>query len=277
MTDNQYKITHGSLFSGIGGFDLAAEWAGFENIFQVEKDKFCHRVLEKNFPDGQKYFDIYDFDATQYESTIDIISGGFPCQPFSHAGKKRGSRDDRYLWDEMFRVIREAKPEWVVAENVYGLISNNKGMVLEKVLTDLESEGFETQTFVIPACGKNAPHRRDRTWIVANSESNGNRLQQKRQGLSGNERSSPRWAGMGDKPENGPQTLAERAWEKEWLDLAPELCRDDDGVSEKLDKNKAIKALGNAIVPQIAYEIFTSIVDVYAKRELIMEENFAYS
>lgn len=259
-------VKHGSLFSGIGGFDLAADWAGIETVFQVEKDPFCNKILEKNYPRTTRYLDIKEFCGKDYEGKIDIISGGFPCQPFSHAGKKRGHNDDRYLWNEMFRVVREAKPEWVIAENVYGLVSNNNGMVLEKVLTDLESEGYEVQTFIIPACGKNAPHRRDRTWIVANSESNGNRLEQQRQGMQGHERNSPRRQGVGYKPSHGIKTMAEVSWEKEWLEVASELCGTDDGIPPELDQNKAIKALGNAIVPQIAFEIFFSILEVYQRK-----------
>jgi len=254
-----YRLKHGSLFSGIGGFDLAAEWAGLDNIFQVEKDKYCQKVLKKNFPKSQLYGEIKEFNAKKFKESIDVISGGFPCQPFSHAGKKRGNADDRYLWDEMFRIISECKPEWVVAENVYGLISIGDGMVLEKVLTDLESEKFEVQTFIIPACSKNAPHRRDRTWIVANSKSNGDRLNKKRQRMSRDEYSGPRWKRMGYKSKKRSQTVAELSWEEEWIDNASRLCGTGDGLSNRLDKNKAIKGLGNAIVPQIAYEIFMSI------------------
>lgn len=259
-------LTHGSLFSGIGGFDLAAHWAGMENIFQVEKDRFCLSVLEKHFPKVDKYDEIRNFDGTTYQNDIDIISGGFPCQPFSHAGKKRGYTDDRYLWDEMFRVISTIQPEWVVAENVYGLISNQNGMVLEKVLTDLESEGFEVQTFIIPACGKNAPHRRDRTWIVANSESNRNRLQQERQRMPRHERDRTRRTGVGHQFDNSNPNVAKVSWERGWLEVASELCRTRDGVPERLDRSKAIKALGNAIVPHIAYEFFTTIVEVSNRR-----------
>lgn len=111
------ELTHLSLFSGIGGLDLAAEWAGFENIFQVEIDDFCQEKLTKNFPHVTKYKDIFEFDGTQYNGKIDVVSGGFPCQPFSQAGKRRGKEDDRYLWPEMYRVIQEIKPTYVLAEN----------------------------------------------------------------------------------------------------------------------------------------------------------------
>ena len=254
-------ITHGSLFSGIGGFELASEWCGIDNVFQVEKDDFCNQVLEKNFPKANRYRDIKEFNGIEYEGKIDILSGGFPCQPFSHAGRKRGKDDDRYLWDEMYRIIREVKPEWIIAENVFGLISMQGGLVLQKILTDMEDEGFEVQTFVIPACSKNAPHRRDRTWIIANSKGNRSRRKQERKRLSRNECDKSRWQRMGDKFKNGVDPVAPASWKEEWIEVASELCGRNDGVSNRLDRNRN-KSLGNAIVPQIAYEFFSSIVDV---------------
>lgn len=259
-------ITHGSLFSGIGGFELAAEWCGLENKFQVEKDAFCNQVLEKNFPNTNRYKDIKNFNGLEYEGEIDILSGGFPCQPFSHAGRKRGKDDDRYLWDEMFRIIQEIKPEWVIAENVYGLVSMQGGLVLEKVLSDLEGEGFELQTFIIPACGKNAPHRRDRTWIIANSKGNRSRRKQKRKGMSRNECNKSRRERMGNKLENSIDSVAPLSWNEEWIKIASELCGRNDGVSNRLDSHRN-KALGNAIVPQVAFEFFSSILDVMSTYE----------
>ena len=157
-------MRHGSLFSGIGGFDLAAEWAGFENVFQVEIDNYCQKVLAKNFPYVKRYKDIKEFDGTQYRGAIDIVSGGFPCQPFSVAGKQKGAEDDRNLWPEMFRVIKEIGPSWVVGENVANIINF---VEFEHILTDLECEGYEVQTFIIPALAVDAKHRRNRIWIVA--------------------------------------------------------------------------------------------------------------
>ena len=164
-------MKHGSLFSGIGGFDLAAEWVGWENVLQVENDKFCNKVLKKNFPKVKRYGDIKEFKG--HKGQCDIISGGFPCQPFSHAGKRQGETDDRYLWPEMLRVISEIKPLWVVGENVAGLISLENGKTLERIFTDLEAEGYEVESFIIPAASVGAWHKRERIWIVArNSESN---------------------------------------------------------------------------------------------------------
>ena len=136
-------MTHGSLFSGIGGFDLAARWMGWENVFHVERDPFCRQVLAHHFPESQSFDDVKAFDATPFRGRLRVLSGGFPCQPFSAAGKRAGTSDDRYLWPEMFRIIREARPTYVVAENVRGLISWNEGMVLDTVCADLEGEGYE--------------------------------------------------------------------------------------------------------------------------------------
>ena len=163
-------MTHGSLFSGIGGFDLAAEWSGWKNLFNCEWEEFPRKVLKHHFPNAQQYGDIKEFDATDYHGRIDILSGGFPCQPFSVAGKRKGTEDERHLWPEMLRIIGECQPRWVVGENVRGLVSWSDGLVLEACYSDLENLGYSVQSFIIPACAAgNAPHRRDRVWIVAHS------------------------------------------------------------------------------------------------------------
>lgn len=162
-------MKHGSLFSGIGGFDLAAEWMGWQNIFHCEIGEFPRKILKHHFPNSICYEDIKKTDFTKHRGEIDIISGGFPCQPYSNAGKRRGKEDDRHLWPEMLRVIREVQPRFVLGENVAGLLSWNNGMVFHEIITDLENEGYETQAFLIPACATNAPHRRDRIWFVAYS------------------------------------------------------------------------------------------------------------
>lgn len=159
--------THASLFSGIGGFDLAAEWTGFENKFNCDTDPFCRRVLEYHFPYAKQYTDICTTDFSVWRDCIDVLSGGFPCQPFSSAGKRRGTADDRYLWPQMLRAVREVRPRWVVGENVLGIVSWSQGLVFEQVCADLETEGYSVQPYVLPACGVDAPHRRYRTWFVA--------------------------------------------------------------------------------------------------------------
>lgn len=166
-------MRHASLFSGIGGFDLATSWMGWENVFQVEIDEFCQKVLQKNFPNVKRYGDIKQFDGAKYRGAIDVLSGGFPCQPYSSAGKRKGKDDERHLWPEMLRVIREISPRWVVGENVRGLTNWNGGLVFDEVQADLEAAGYEVLPFILPAAGVNAPHRRDRIWFVAHACING--------------------------------------------------------------------------------------------------------
>lgn len=163
-------LTHLSLFSGIGGLDLAAEWAGFETVGQCEWADYPTKVLEKHWPEIPRWRDIRTLTKESFyektgRRTVDVISGGFPCQPFSVAGDRRGKDDDRYLWPEMFRVIQELRPTFVLGENVPGIVD----LALDQAIADLESEGYEVQCFLIPACGVDAPHKRERIAIVAHA------------------------------------------------------------------------------------------------------------
>ena len=251
-------MRHGSLFSGIGGFDLAAEWMGWENVFHCEWMDFPRKVLDYHFPNADSHIDICKTDFRKYEGTIDIISGGFPCQPFSLAGKRKGTNDQRYLWSEMLRAIQEIKPTFVIAENVFGITNIDGGLVFEKVCLDLEFEGYQVQPFIIPACAKNAPHKRERVWFIAysnnkRSDSRCRKIQKQ------NEKISERYNHA-----EFSNTNAQNNWNT--FPTQPPFCGGNDGLPTELDgitfskwRSESIKAYGNAIVPQVAYEIFKAI------------------
>lgn len=160
-------MTHASLFSGIGGFDLAAEWIGWNNIFHCEWNPFGQRVLAHHFPNSKSYNDITKTDFSIHAGEIDVLTGGFPCQPYSSAGKRLGKADERHLFPHMLRCVKEVKPKYVIGENVRGLVNWNGGLVFHEVQDDLEREGYEVQSFLIPAASVNAPHQRYRIWFVA--------------------------------------------------------------------------------------------------------------
>ena len=188
-----------NLFDGIGGFALAAEWMGWENVGSVEIDPFCRQVLDYWFDYEYTWKDIKAADFVRLHRRIDIITGGFPCQPFSNAGKQRGNDDDRYLWPEMLRAIREVQPRWVVGENVRGLLTNAGGMVFEQVCADMEALGYEVQPLLVPACAVDAPHRRDRVWIVARLAADTNR--------DGGQAQTERESGKGCQTSHQPEPL----------------------------------------------------------------------
>lgn len=250
-------MKHGSLFNGIGGFQLAAAWMGWTNLFSCEIDDFCNKVTKKHFPDCIQHGDIKTTDFTVYRGRINVLSGGFPCQPFSDAGNRKGTEDERYLWGEMLRAIREVQPSYVVGENVRGLTTWNRGMVFDQVQADLETEGFEVLPFLLPACGKNALHKRDRIWFVAHSKSE-RFIQDNIQ--SGEQLKMHVWK----RSEFSQSLLAEKIQE------APDArdYRIIDGLSIGVDR---IKALGNAIVPQIAFEIFKAIEQTQRLNSLAQE------
>lgn len=277
-------MTHGSLFSGIGGFDLAAEWAGWENIFHCEWNKFGQQVLKYHFPKSISYENIKETDFTIHKGRIDVLSGGFPCQPYSIAGKRLGKEDERHLWPEMLRAIREIQPRWVVGENVRGLTNWNGGMVFDEVQFDLETQGYEIIPFLLPACAVNAPHRRDRIWFIAYSNYNGlyecNSQYEKHTNKRGkhafndikqndvnNTNSSKSMQNSKNRKMEGKRF--EQSNKRNFWDLFPSepaICGGNDGISKKLDgitfskwRKESLKAYGNAIVPQVAFEIFKAI------------------
>ncbi|WPV67556.1 DNA cytosine methyltransferase [Chitinophaga sp. LS1] len=267
------KMKHGSIFSGVGGFDLAASYLNWENVFQIEIDSFCQEVLRRRFPSSVRYCDIRRVNAKKYYGAIDVISGGWPCQPFSAAGKRRGSSDNRYLWPQMLRIINEVRPTWVVGENVVGITSMvqsslstsladqaslweedktytvEEEFIIETICKDFERMGYSVQPIIIPACAVGAWHRRDRIWFLAYSDRF--RYERRLFGTCRTEEILP-----------APfltriKTFNLQRIEKDIL-AKPGLIENYDGFSTRLVKNE-IKGYGNSIVPAIAYEIFRAI------------------
>lgn len=273
------RITHASLFSGIGGFDLAAEWAGWTNSFNCEIDPFCRRILKYHFPNAEQYADIRTTDFTIWRGRIDVLTGGFPCQPFSLAGKRKGTEDERYLWPEMLRVIRTVRPRWIVGENVFGIVNWSEGMVFDEVCSDLEAAGYAVQPYIIPACGVGAPHRRDRCWFVAYCADSGFEAMRERTDCAdadrvvtdsyGKRRNEQLAAGVASETEKRACQRDRKTFARTTLESFPSqsplCCRDDvfpnglDGITFPRWVRESIKAYGNAIVPQVALQIFETI------------------
>jgi DNA (cytosine-5)-methyltransferase 1 len=280
------QLTHGSLFAGIGGFDLGFERAGIQTEWQVEIDGFCQRILAKHFPEATRYDDVRRVHGWDHcgkigimdaiacgncLSPVDIITGGFPCQPFSCSGKRSGKADSRFLWPEMLRVIQECRPSFVVGENVGGLVDNWGGSVLDEIYASLESSGYEVlPPLIVPACAFGAPHRRDRVWILAHSLLGGRSSEHEKQQTERPSLTGPGGSrGVADpklrKPEVGrhdagvgrerkPDTEIDY-WESE---AQPRVGGVVDGIPHRMDR---LRALGNAIVPQIAEWIGRRIVE----------------
>jgi DNA (cytosine-5)-methyltransferase 1 len=274
------KLRTLDLFSGIGGFSLGLESTGFfETIGFVEKDKFCQKVLKKHWNNINIEEDIRNVKGEKYQA--DVVTGGFPCQPFSVAGKRKSTADDRYLWDEMLRVIRETKPRWVIGENVEGIVNINEGMVLRQVLNDLENEGFKSQCIIIPASGIGAWHQRKRIWILAYSNNNGSYRSQGNATKQNSNEQKDRLSFRDDKDvpntnsrlsireneeiQTGRNTFDSiyKSGERQWWETESKLRGIPDGLSTKLheDRSNRIKALGNSIVPQIARQIGLAIME----------------
>lgn len=248
------ELRYGSLFSGIGGIDLGMDLAGFDCAWQVEIDDYCRRILEEHWPRVPKYKDIYEVKGSEVES-VDILCGGFPCQPVSVAGKRGGVDDERWLWDEFYRLICELRPRWVVAENVTGLLSANSGRAFAGVLRDLAKGGYDAVWDMFPAGGPGgvgAPHRRERIFIVAKlADTDTKRLQRLVKG-----------------PQKGARQIKQvgfcdrtSRW-KGW-DIEPSVGRVADGVPNRMDR---LRSLGNAVVPQVAYKVARMIYE-YTEKE----------
>jgi DNA (cytosine-5)-methyltransferase 1 len=336
------KFTHGSLFSGIGGFDLAASWMGWKNIFHCELNNFCRQILKFYWSDAESYKDIRTMQAAKFRRLVDIVTGGFPCQPFSVAGRRRGQADDRYLWPEAMRVIKDIQPRWVVLENVTGIFSilqqeslseveiksvelfctdpampanstivSIQRRIIGTIIDELGAAGYHLPQLTdgtaiipcIPACAVGAPHRRDRIWLIAHATGNYHRgntgtvegpqnenvdsKERRRSPYSQDSRDasgritadtdSTRMEGRAKK-----RNIATDRQERDkyafglhqphdWNDwpTEPPFCRPDDGLSFQLDsisfskwRKESLTAYGNAIVPQVAYEIFKIIQSV---------------
>ena len=236
------------LFAGIGGIALAEQMAGIEVVVLSEIEDYPVKVLQKNFPNVPILRDVRKINKESLREvgidadTIDIVSGGFPCQPFSVAGKQRGTSDDRDLWPEMFRIIHEIRPNWVVGENV----ANFANMELDRTLSNLESEGYETGTLVLPACGVDAKHQRVRTFIVANANSD-RWLASRKAKFQKFEKKQSKW-------QFGSASCTPARWSTE-----PRVGRVANGVPNRMDR---IKCLGNAVVPKQILPIFQTIVEI---------------
>jgi len=309
-------LKHLGLFEGIGGFSLAARWAGWETVAWCEWNEFGQKVLRHHFPEAEGHGDITKTDFTKYANRIDVVTGGFPCQPYSTAGKRKGKEDERHLWPEMLRAVREIQPSYVVGENVRGLTNWNGGLVFDEVQADLEAQGYEVLPFLLPACAVNAPHRRDRVWFIAHSKTNGLQKSKRingRQEYKSNNGDAIRTSsytngksGIAPNGNNEKHTSKGREYALNDIDKAtmhtngtseqrehigqtregkfngPDsrdgfnnfqnfptqspICGGNDGLPTGLDgitfskwRNESIKAYGNAIVPQVAYEIFKVI------------------
>ena len=278
------------LFSGIGGFSLGLErTGGFKTVAFCEIDPFCRKVLAKHWPDVPIYEDVKEL---RHDGPVDVICGGYPCQPFSQAGKQKGEEDDRHLWPAMFEVIKAHRPAWVIGENVAGHIS----MGLDQVLSDLEGEGYTARPYVIPASGLDAPHRRDRIWIVAHAEPAGagykpRTIGDERRRTTGTGSAAVRQGNgpsVPGRPDAASKDVADAAKSRrqsgqdgeacqirnearlreperrcsgqraaEWLP-EPDVGRVANGVPMRVDR---LRSLGNAVVPQIPEQIGLAILE----------------
>lgn len=246
------------LCSGIGGFSLAAHWVGWQTVAFCEIDKFCQKVLAKNFPGVPIYDDLFTFPSESFRGRIDVLTAGFPCQPFSAAGKRKGRDDERHIFPKIAEIVGIVQPNICVFENVRGLLSIESGSVFAEVVASLEGEGYEVITFCVPASAVEAPHRRDRLWIVAHS--NGKRERAGHREVQGSNGEIP------ERDHDAEFGYADLCITPDaWIEAAARLCRVDDVVPNRVDR---LKALGNAVVPVIPFEIFRAIEATEERRVL---------
>ncbi|NLM09055.1 MAG: DNA (cytosine-5-)-methyltransferase [Clostridiales Family XIII bacterium] len=254
-------LTHFSLFSGIGGIDLAAEWAGFTTVGQVEWADYPTKVLEKHWPDVPRWRDIRELTYDKFVErtglrTVDLISGGFPCQPYSVAGKRRGKDDERDLWPQMYRVIRELRPSWVLGENVAGLLSIDGGRRIGEIVQQLEDEHYQTRIILSPACNYGASFEGKRIFIIATTKSGGYRR------CTSQKCRVSQWELVKEKQQR------HQAWGEtegrivraiRTQKTLPDHLRSDYGLPDWVDR---LKCLGNAVVPQQVYPILKAIAEI---------------
>ena len=319
-------MKHAALFNGVGGFQLAADWMGWENLMSCEINQVLNQVTKFYYPNCIQHEDIRETDFTIYRGKVDILTGGFPCQPYSSAGKRLGKEDERHLWPEMLRAVGEIEPQIIVGENVYGLVNWNGGLVFDEVQIELETKGYQVAPIILPACAVNAPHRRDRVWFVVYSDKCSKRpsrtsdriiigegsnyndepkergeqteqyfgcsdvlqidtntsntriesLRQKRKdSVHGLEpiANTERKRQPKQRQSNGSMYSKEnKEWKASWSyddgrwPTQSPVCSGNDGLPTGLDgftlstwRQEQIKAYGNAIVPQVALEIFRAI------------------
>ena len=282
-------MKHLSLFTGIGGIDISAEWAGFESVCMVERDKYCQKVLAKNFEGVKIHDDVTTFDGLEYRGTIDLVSAGFPCQPHSLAGLRKASGDERDLWGEVVRILRETEPAWFLGENVPGLFTSESGQFFGRIINDLESLGYSVGWGCYGAKDVGAVHKRDRVFIVAYANSKRFQEQWESEQLetqqfaiehnsfvaysSGKSRLQTNTTFDSVREERDSRdNVMRRDWQpvrggdwREWGIRAAipqsRICRDDDGIPYRVDKHRTqrLKALGNAVVPQQVFPILQEI------------------
>ena len=261
-------MKHGSLFSGIGGFDLAAEWMGWDNKFHCEWNPFLQKILHYYWPNAEQFTDITKTDFTKYANKIDILTGGFPCQPYSQAGKRKGKNDTRHLWPHMYRAIAEIRPRWVVGENVRGIINWNEGLVFNEIQIEMEALGYETISFLLPANAVNSPQKRNRIFFISYT----NKMAGRGLGECKNENTQQRQKEIGGKDRckfhlvlNGNLFEVWNDRKQEYVCESPLISRIN-GFSDRLDGiafskwcNESNGAYGNSVVPQLVFMIFKAI------------------